>query len=150
MRGATLGMAVLMAAATTLALAQTPRQPRPTPVAPPARIAPLFAAARPAPPVPRPIPVPAAPPRFTPVVLPKTPNYTARAIALVQQNIALQAAMRVTPAARPCDPTWSARKLKRRGCVSPEPARSEPAVEPAPPLARTTLAAGQAASDVEN
>jgi hypothetical protein len=97
----------------------------------------------------RPVPVAARTPHcpkppFKPPVsasMPK-PNYNKRTMRLVQQNIAMMAAMRAAETPRRCDPSWSARKLARRGC--PPAARpSEPVLKlaPPPPLAPETIVA---------
>ena len=63
---------------------------------------------------------------------------------LVQQNIAVMAAMRAAEAPRRCDPSWSARKLARKGC--PPAARpSEPVLELTPPA---PLASGMVVATV--
>lgn len=137
MRGAILGMAILAASAGLLARADlaragdgvdrpwrsaprhiAPPQP-PRPVAPPPVVTP-------------PVVTPAriSPPLSTKTV--KPPNYTKRTMALIQQNIALQAAMRSTNArsADPgCQSTWSQAKLRRKGCL-PAPAEALPPPRP--------------------
>jgi hypothetical protein len=60
------------------------------------------------------------------------PDYNRRTMRLVQQNIAMMAAMRAAETPRRCDPSWSARKLARRGCP-PAVRPSEPVLELAPP-----------------
>ncbi|CAN7415448.1 hypothetical protein [Caulobacter sp. LjRoot300] len=136
-----LAMALLTA---TMAHAETPtaRSFRP----PPSRVAVPFTP-RPAPP--RPIfvatrtPHCPKPPPKPPVSasLPK-PDYNRRTMRLVQQNIAIMAAMRAAETLRRCDPSWSARKLARKGC-SPAARPSEPVLDmaPPPPLASGTVVA---------
>jgi hypothetical protein len=140
MLGAILSKTVLAMAllTTTVARAETPaiRGFR----APPSRVAVPFT---PRPVMPRPIPVaartphcPKPPPKSPPkspisASIPK-PDYNKRTMRLVQQNIAMMAAMRAAETPRRCDPSWSARKLARKGC--PPAARpSEPVLEQAPP-----------------
>ncbi len=138
-----LAMALLTA---TMAHSETPtiRGFRPPPSS---RVAAPFTP-RPTPPpsmTPRPVPVAARTPHFPqlPVSasMPK-PDYNKRTMRLVQQNIAMMAAMRAAETPRRCNPSWSARKLARKGC--PPPARSsEPVLElaPPPPLAPETIVA---------
>jgi hypothetical protein len=80
------------------------------------------------------------------------PDYNKRTMRLVQQNIAMMAAMRAAETPRRCDPSWSARKLARKGC--PPPARSsEPVLELPPPPAlasRTVVATAPEASEGQN
>lgn len=72
------------------------------------------------------------------------PDYNKRTMRLVQQNIAVMAAMRAAEAPRRCDPSWSARKLARKGC--PPAARpSEPVLELTPPA---PLASGMVVATV--
>jgi hypothetical protein len=139
MHGAILSKTALVLAllTATVAHAETPtiRGFRPPPSS---RVAMPFTP-RPAPPpsvTPRPVSVAARtphcpkPPSLPPVSasIPK-PDYNRRAMRLVQQNIAMMAAMRAAETPRRCDPSWSARKLARRGC----PLASEPVLELAPP-----------------
>jgi hypothetical protein len=136
MLGAILSKTILATAllTATLAQAETPtiRGFRPPPSS---RVAMPFTP-RPAPPpsvTPRPVSVAARtphcpkPPPMPPVSasIPK-PNYNKRTMRLVQQNIAMMAAMRAAETPRRCDPSWSARKLARRGCT--------PAVRPSEPV----------------
>jgi hypothetical protein len=142
MRGAVLSTTVLAMALLTAAVAQAeaptirgfrpPPSPRiavpftPRPAPPPSvMLRPVSAAARtphcPKPP-PKP-PVSASIPR---------PDYNKRTMRLVQQNIAMMAAMRAAEAPRRCDPSWSARKLARKGCP-PAASPSEPVLELTPP-----------------
>jgi len=142
---AVLAMALLTA---TVAQAETPtiRGFRP----PPSRAAIPFTP-RPAPPpsvMPRPVSVaartphcPKPPPKPVSVSISK-PDHNKRTMRLVQQNIAMMAAMRAAETPRRCDPSWSARKLARRGC--PAAARpSDPVLDlaPPPPLASGTAVA---------
>jgi hypothetical protein len=146
MRGAILSLAVLTAATTTLAQAET----RSFRAASPSRVA---VPAMPRPPMTpsiMPRPIPAATPLHCPpppkpplsVSIPK-PDYNKRTMALIQQNIAMMAAMRAAQPSRPCDPSWSARKLARKGCP-PAQITPEPILEPVPPppaLGPETIAA---------
>lgn len=129
-----LAMALLTAA---VAQAETPtiRGFRP----PPSRAAIPFTP-RPAPPpsvMPRPVSVAARtphcpkPPSKPVSVSISKPDHNKRTMRLVQQNIAMMAAMRAAEAPRRCDPSWSARKLARKGCP-PAARSSEPVLEPAP------------------
>ncbi|MDR7114303.1 hypothetical protein [Caulobacter sp. BE254] len=148
MRGAIFSKTILALTLMTASLAQaetpTIRGFRPLPSS---RVAAPF--------TPRPVPVAARTPHFPqlPVSasMPK-PDYNKRTMRLVQQNIAMMAAMRAAEAPRRCDPSWSARKLARRGC--PPPARpSEPVLElaPQPALAlRTVVATAPEASEGQN
>lgn len=161
MRGAILSMAVLMTAATTLALAETPpiRAFRPMPSS---RVALPFTPRPATPPsvMPRMASTPARTPHcpnppLTPpisVSMPK-PDYNRRTMRLVQQNIAMMVAMRAAQAPRYCDPSWSAKTLARKGCP-PAVLAPEPVLEPAsttPPLApETTIAAAHEASAGQN
>lgn len=148
MRGAILSLAVLAAAATTLAQAETPtirsfRAVSSSRVAIPATPRPPMTPSI----MPRAIPT-ATPPHCPPppkpplsVSIPK-PDYNKRTMALIQQNIIMMSAMRAAQAPRPCDPSWSARKLARRGCP-PVQLAPEPMLEPVPPppaLGRETIA----------
>jgi hypothetical protein len=141
-----LAMALLTA---TVAAAETPtiRSFRP----PPSRVAIPFTP-RPAPPpsmTSRPVAVaartphcPKPPPKpAVSVSIPK-PDYNKRTMRLVQQNIAMMAAMRAAETPRRCDPSWSARKLARRGCP-PAAQPSDPVLDlaAAPPLASGTVVA---------
>jgi hypothetical protein len=145
MRGAILSMAVLStvafaAAATTqaqtppirsfravsssrAAVPVTPRPPMPSSVMP--RTFSTPAAAR-TPHCPTPPPKPPLS-----VSIPK-PDYNKRTMALIQQNIIMLGAMRAAETPRPCDPSWSAKKLARRGCPPAGPA-PELLLEPEPP-----------------
>jgi hypothetical protein len=150
MLGAILSKAVLAMAllTATLAHSETPtiRGFRPPPSS---RVAIPFTP-RPAPSaMPRPVSVavrtphcPKPPPK-PPVSasLPK-PDYNKRTMRLVQQNIAMMAAMRAAETPRRCDPSWSARKLARKGCP-PATSPPEPVLElaPPPPLAPETIVA---------
>lgn len=148
MRGAILSMVVLTGAATTLAQAETPavRSFRPVsssrvavpftprPVTPPSVMPRTFPASATTPHCPNP---PIKPP--VSVSIPK-PDYNKRTMALIQQNIILMAAMRAE-SSRSCDPSWSAKKLARRGCPPAQNA-PEPMLEPLSPplsLARETV-----------
>jgi len=126
---AVLSIAVLAAAATTLAQAETPtirsfRAVSSSRVAIPATPRPPMTPSV----MPRTIPA-ATPPHCPPpkpplsVSIPK-PDYNKRTMALIQQNIVMMAAMRAAETPRPCDPSWSAKKLARKGCppvqLSPE------------------------------
>jgi hypothetical protein len=103
----------------------------------------------PRPVTPRPVPVAARtlhcpkPPPQPPVSvsLPK-PDNNKRTMRLVQQNIAMMAAMRAAETPRRCDPSWSARKLARKGCA-PAARPSEPVLDlgPPAPLAPATVVA---------
>lgn len=152
MRGAILSKTVLALALALLtatgAQAETPtiRGFRPPPSS---RVAVPFTPRPPPSAMPRPVSVavrtPHCPkPPFKPPVsasMPK-PNYNKRTMRLVQQNIAVMAAMRAAETPRRCDPLWSARKLARKGC--PPAARpSEPVLDlaPPPPLASETVVA---------
>lgn len=153
MRGAILSLAalstaLLTAAATSSAWAETPTIRSFRPVSSSRVVVPT--APRPMSPsvMPRTIRAPAAPhcppkPPKPPlsVSIPK-PDRNKRTMALIQQNIVMMAAMRSAQAPRPCDPSWSARKLARRGCppagIAPEPTR-EP-VSPSAPLAPEMIA----------
>lgn len=138
MRGAILSLAVLMAAAAPLAQAETPtirsfRAVSSSRVAIPATPRPPMTPSV----MPRAIPT-ATPPHCPPppkpplsVSIPK-PDYNKRTMALIQQNIIMMSAMRAAQASRPCDPSWSARKLARRGCP-PAQLTPEPMLEPVPP-----------------
>lgn len=140
MRGAILFLAVLTAATTTLVQAQTPtvRSFRPVsssrvaiPVTPRPPMAPsvmprMFPAARP----PHCPPPPLQPPKPPLSVSIPKPDYNKRTMALIQQNIAIMAAMRAVERPRPCDPSWSAKKLARKGCP-PAQFVPEPILEPA-------------------
>ena len=139
-----LAMAVATAAA-TLAQAETPtirsfRPPSPSRVAIPVMARPVasrpVAMAARTPHCPKP---PIKPPLT--VSTPK-PDYNRRTMRLVQQNIAMMAAMRAAQAPRVCDPSWSARKLARRGCP-PAPRPSELVLElpSSPPLDAGTVVA---------
>jgi len=148
MRGAILSLAILTAAATTLAKAETPtirsfRAVSSSRVAIPATPRPPMTPSI----MPRAIPT-ATPPHCPPppkpplsVSIPK-PDYNKRTMALIQQNIIMMSAMRAVQTPRPCDPSWSARKLARKGCppaqIAPEPIL-EP-VSPVPPLGREAIA----------
>ncbi|MEJ2816754.1 hypothetical protein [Caulobacter sp. CCG-8] len=130
---AVLSIAVLAAAATTLAQAETPTirsfravsssrvaipaTPRP-PMTPSVMPRTTPAATPPHCPPPKPPPKPPLS-----VSIPK-PDYNKRTMALIQQNIVMMAAMRAAETPRPCDPSWSAKKLARKGCppvqLSPE------------------------------
>jgi hypothetical protein len=83
--------------------------------------------------------------------LPK-PDYNKRTMRLVQQNIAMMAAMRAAETPRRCDPSWSARKLARKGC--PPVARpSEPVLDITPPAllaSETIVATAPEASEGQN
>ncbi len=157
MRGAILSMtilsmAALVAAATTLAQAETPsiRAVRPMP---PTRIAVPFT---PRPPMPtsvmsRPIPTVARTPHcpkrpaFKPIAvkIPKAPNYNKRTMALIQQNIIMMSVMRNAQASVPrCKSSWSEAKLRRKGCPMATPTDSAPEVLPARDLTRMQIAAG--------
>jgi hypothetical protein len=142
MRGAILSKTVLAIAllTATVAQAETPtiRGFRPPPSS---RVAVPFTPRPASPPsvMPRPVSVavrtphcPKPPPKPPVSVSIPKPDYNKRAMRLVQQNIAMMAAMRAAGTPRRCDPSWSARKLARRGC--PPAARpSEPVLEPPPP-----------------
>jgi hypothetical protein len=158
MRGAISSKTILAMTLMTASLAQaetpTIRGFRPLPSS---RVAAPFTP-RPTPPpsmTPRPVPVAARTPHFPqlPVSasMPK-PDYNKRTMRLVQQNIAMMAAMRAAETPRRCDPSWSARKLARKGC--PPPARSsEPVLELPPPPAlasRTVVATAPEASEGQN
>jgi len=151
MRGAILSTTVLATAllTATVAHAEAPtiRGFRP----PPSRVAIPFTP-RPAPPpsvTSRPVAVaartphcPKPPPKPPVSVSISRPDYNKRTMRLVQQNIAMMAAMRAAETPRRCDPSWSARKLARRGC--PAAARpSDPVLDlaPPPPLASGTAVA---------
>jgi len=85
------------------------------------------------------------------VSLPK-PDNNKRTMRLVQQNIAMMTARRAAETPRRCDPSWSARKLARRGCA-PAARPSEPVLDlaPPPPLAPgTVVATGPEASGGQN
>ena len=145
MRGAILSMAVLMGAATTLAhttlaQAETPtirsfRAVSSSRVAVPYTPRPMTPSVMPRP-IPTATPPHCPPPRPQPpkpplsVSIPK-PDYNKRTMALIQQNIAMMAAMRTAERPRPCDPSWSAKKLARRGCP-PVQLTPEAVLEPAP------------------
>ena len=133
MRGIILGTAILAASAAILAQAGPTQAGEPAKGPwrpPPTRVMP---APRPigSPPVPRPIMTrPVVTPTRTPPALPPlsvkivTPNYTKRTMALIQQNIAMQAAMRnsQTWATVPrCKSSWSEAKLRRKGCLAAPP-----------------------------
>ena len=166
MRGAILSMTVLattvLATAlltATVAHAETPtiRGFRP----PPSRGAIPFTP-RPAPPPPmtsRPVAVvartphcPKPPPKPPVSVSIPRPDYNKRTMRLVQQNIAMMAAMRAAETPRRCDPSWSARKLARRGC--PPTARpSAPVLDlapPPPPASGTVVATAPEAAAGQN
>ena len=136
MRGATLGMAIL--AASAVALIQTPQALAGDPVAgtwrpPPPRTT--------LPSTPRPVVSPPRPATPQPVVTaphvtpPQTftakvakPNYSKRTMALIQQNIAMQAVMRNSQgwtSSSPCKSSWSQAKLRRKGCLAAAP-RDQP------------------------
>jgi hypothetical protein len=157
MRGAILFMAVLMGAATTQAQAETPSVRSFRPVTS-SRVAVPFTPRPPTPAsvMPRPVTpryTPAATPPHCPnppikppisVSIPK-PDYNKRTMALIQQNIALMVAMRTNESSRlPCDPSWSAKKLARRGCppvqIAPEstPGPLSPLAPPIPETISTT------------
>ncbi|KRA61269.1 hypothetical protein ASD89_04505 [Caulobacter sp. Root656] len=150
MRGAVLSKTVLVLALLTATVAQakapTIRGFRPPPSS---RVAVPFTPRPPPSAMPRPVSVavrtPHCPkPPFKPPVsasIPK-PDHNKRTMRLVQQNIAMMTAMRAAETPRRCDPSWSARKLARKGC--PSPARSsDPVLElaPPPPLALGTVVA---------
>jgi hypothetical protein len=163
MRGAILFMAGLTAAAVTLAQAslvqaQTPPIRSFRPVSSPRVVIP----ATPRPPMtpsvmPRsfstPIRTPTAartphcpkPPIKPPlsVSIPK-PDYNKRTMALIQQNIVMMSILRAQEPRRPCDPSWSAKKLARKGCppaeLEPQPSL-ERASPPPPPAAERVVAA---------
>jgi len=151
MRGVILSTTVLAVVLLTATVAQaeasTIRSFRP----PPSRVAVPFTP-RPAPPPSvtfRPVAAvaqtphcPKPPPRPPVSVSIPKPDYNKRTMRLVRQNIAIMAAMRAAGTPRRCDPSWSARKLARRGC--PAAARpSDPVLDlaPPPPLPSGTVVA---------
>ncbi len=157
MRGPILGLAILMASA-GVSHAGSAAAPAFRPV----RVAPAYSP-RPIPP--RPImahmvaPRVAVPPQVKPhcpqppplaVSMPKPSNHRARTLRLIQQNIAMQAALQTVREPRPCDPSWSAEKQRRKRCAPAMPATSTPMLEPAAPLPQTTLAAVQAIPGGQN
>lgn len=162
MRGAILSIAVLIvASAAPPAQAVTPVNHGLRPPMPP----PVRSAFTPRPITSRPIatrPVSIArpphcpnppPPKPISVKIPKVPSHHKRTMALIQQNIIMMQAMRAAEAPRRCDPSWSARKLLRRGCP-PAQFAPEPVLEPAsplPPLAPgATIATAQDAAGGQN
>ncbi|MGR4866534.1 hypothetical protein [Caulobacter sp. LARHSG274] len=151
MRGPVLGLAILMASSAGVSHAGSAAGA--APAFRPVRVAPAYSP-RPIPP--RPImarmvaPRVAVPPQVKPhcpppltVSMPKPSNHRARTLRLIQQNIAMQAALRTVREPRPCDPSWSAEKQRRKRCAPAMPATSAPMLEPAAPLPQTTLAAVQ-------
>jgi hypothetical protein len=130
MRGAILSMAILSASAATVAWAGEPasgswRAPSPR-VTPTPR--PVVSPPRPIPAMPRSVVTTARTPTLPQPLSVKIakPNYTKRTMALIQQNIAMQAAMRNTQAwssAPRCKSSWDEAKLRRKGCLAapPEP-----------------------------
>ncbi len=164
MRGSVLGLAILLASSAGLSHAGSAAGGAST--FRPVRIAPTYS---PRPAVPRPImarmvaPRPIAPPQVKPHCPPPTPkpppiavsmakpsNHKARTMRLIQQNIAMQAALRTIDRRRPCDPSWSAEKQRRKRCAPVMPATSTPMLEPTAPLPQTTLAAVQDAPGGQN
>ena len=170
MRGAILSMAVLTAAATTLAQASlvraetppirsfravtssraaipvTPRPPMPPSVMPRTFATPIRTptSAR-TPYCPKPPPKPPLS-----VSIPK-PDHNKRTMALIQQNIVMMSILRANQAPRRCDPAWSAKKLARKGCPPAELA-PQPALErapPPPPLAPETIVATAPEAPIE-
>jgi hypothetical protein len=171
MRGAILSMAVLTAAATTLAQAETPpmrsfravsssRVAVPVAVRPPMApsVMPRMVPTR----TPTPIRIPTTartphcpdPPPKPPlsVSIPK-PDHNKRTMALIQQNIVMMSILRAQEQRRPCDPSWSAKKLARKGCP-PAGLAPQPVLElapPPPPLAsETVIAAAPEAIEGQN
>jgi hypothetical protein len=134
MRGAILSMTILAACAATVAQAGEPTsgswRPPPPRTTIPSTPRPVVS-----PPIPRPImtrPVvttPRTPPAYPPLsVKIAKPNYNKRTMALIQQNIAMQAAMRNTQASSGvprCKSSWSEAKLRRKGCLAAPP-QAEP------------------------
>jgi hypothetical protein len=170
MRGAILSMAVLTAAATTLAQAETPpmrsfravsssRVAVPVAVRPPMApsVMPRMVPARTATPIrtpttARPPHCPNPPPKPPLSVSIPKPDYNKRTMALIQQNIVMLSILRAQEPRRPCDPAWSARKLARKGCPPAEPA-PQPVLELAPPppsASETIIAAAPEAIEGQN
>lgn len=170
MRGAILSMAVLMAAATALAQAETPPI-RAFRAVPSSRVA---VPVTPRPPMPASVmprvptrtstplrtqitgqtphcpPQPPKPPLS--VSIPK-PDHNKRTMALIQQNIVMMSILRAQEQRRPCDPSWSAKKLARKGCPPPWPT-PRPVLELAPPppslASETVIAAAPEAIEGQN
>jgi len=141
MRGATFGMAILAVSAVALiqaplALAGEPvagtwrPRPPPTRTLVPVTPRPVISPPRPALPqpvvtAPRSTPPPPPPPLTVKIA---KPNYSKRTMALIQQNIAMQAALRNSRSwapAQPCKASWSQAKLRRKGCLA-TPAQVQP------------------------
>jgi hypothetical protein len=176
MRGAFLSMAVLSlvipaTAATTLAQAETP------PIGafravPSSRVAIPVTPRPPMPPsvLPRMVLTRTSTPLRTPITArtphcpnppPKPPlsvsipkqDHNKRTMALIQQNIVMMSILRAQEPRRPCDPSWSAKKLARKGCPPAGPT-PQPVLElapPPPPLAsETVIAAAPEAIEGQN
>ena len=171
MRGAILSMAVLMTAATTLAQAETPPI-RAFRAVPSSRVA---VPVTPRPPMPtsvmpRMVPTRTSTPLRTPATAqtphcptppPKPPlsvsiprsDHNKRTMALIQQNIVMMSILRAQETRPRCDPSWSAKKLARKGCPPAELTR-QPVLEfapPPPPLeSETVIAATPEAIEGQN
>lgn len=130
MRGAILGMAILAASTAAAVQAGEPIRGswRPSPTRATPAPGPVVSPPRPVPVMPRPVATPARPQVLPQPITAKfvKPNYNKRTMALIQQNIAMQAAMRNTQAwssssVPRCKASWSEAKLRRKGCLATPP-----------------------------